>query len=273
MLVLIPMFASIGPSLLSKDSAQDPIESHRVLGWGYPPDSSSRKNLGLVCYYCLRVFGARFKAKYKSVEILKQTFGTQMEVMQMFNHWRQMAIDLFKQHSSRDVTVRWGDADSTKRFISRQSMVTSLEEPIERVHGTLISCSTHLAHCTLPRRVSRSFAHRGLACLEHPSQSGTLCEHLASSDLLGSSKRFGTGSQSTRPCEVLNIHDISLWSSMQVATFALRIQMTRCGPWPITRRNSAIIRPMALATNTWIGDQLRASSFQPSGFGKSSERR
>jgi hypothetical protein len=56
--------------------------------WGYPPDPSTRKNRGLVCYYCLRVFGARFKAKYRSVEALKSVFGTQMQVMQMFMHWR-----------------------------------------------------------------------------------------------------------------------------------------------------------------------------------------
>jgi hypothetical protein len=96
--------------------------------WGYPPDPSIRKNRGLVCYYCLRVFGARFKAKYRSVEALKSVFGTQMQVMQMFMHWRGMAVEMFQKAGNREVTVRWGDEDTTKRLISKQAMETRLED-------------------------------------------------------------------------------------------------------------------------------------------------
>ncbi len=50
----------------SKDSDPDPTYTTRTLIWGYPCNMRTRRNVGQVCYYCMRTFNARFKAKYGS---------------------------------------------------------------------------------------------------------------------------------------------------------------------------------------------------------------
>ncbi len=51
----------------AKDSDPDIVYSMRTYIWNFPPNATSLKNVGCQCYYCGRVFAARFKPKYKSV--------------------------------------------------------------------------------------------------------------------------------------------------------------------------------------------------------------
>jgi hypothetical protein len=39
-----------------------------------------------------------------------------------------MALETFKKAGNREVTVRWGDEDTTKRLISKTGMETRLED-------------------------------------------------------------------------------------------------------------------------------------------------
>ncbi len=50
--------------------------------WAYAPNRTTRRNVGQQCLYCNRVWCARFKGKYRSVEKL-------VEVPGRFFSWQQ----------------------------------------------------------------------------------------------------------------------------------------------------------------------------------------
>lgn len=90
------------------DTAKDLVDETRAIAWAYAPDPKTRKNVGHVCYYCHRVFRARFQAKFRSVENLQRHFGVDLQAMQLFQHWRKTAVEAMVQQSSRDISIKWG---------------------------------------------------------------------------------------------------------------------------------------------------------------------
>ena len=106
------------------DSDPDLVHAKASMKWGYPPDKASRKNVGRVCYYCTRVWTARFKSKFKQVEKLIAAFGSDMELMGVFQHWRKIAVELMQRAGSYDVTVQWGDEKNVKELMLKKSRET-----------------------------------------------------------------------------------------------------------------------------------------------------
>ena len=51
-----------------KDSQADSVYPSRTVVWGNPPNPMTRKTAGSVCYVCMRVYSARFKQKYRSIQ-------------------------------------------------------------------------------------------------------------------------------------------------------------------------------------------------------------
>jgi hypothetical protein len=93
-----------------KDSDGDRVfVKECYMKWAYPPDALTKKNKGFVCYYCQRVYQARFKGKFKSIEAFVQACGNDLQLFQIFNHWLNMAVDIMKQNMVHDVKIRWGD--------------------------------------------------------------------------------------------------------------------------------------------------------------------
>ena len=76
--------------------------------WAYPPCPTTKRNSGYICYYCQRVWSARFKGNYASQQLFVKACGQDMELFQIFNHWLNMAVELMKEHQSNDITVKWG---------------------------------------------------------------------------------------------------------------------------------------------------------------------
>lgn len=97
--------------------------------WAYPPCPRTRKNRGMVCYYCNRVFTARFKAKFRSIDNIRKEFGENMETLQLFRHWRGVAVEAMMAAGSRDIIVKWGEEQEVKRLLVRNSREARLEEP------------------------------------------------------------------------------------------------------------------------------------------------
>ena len=110
-----------------KDTAADPVENGRTIVWAYIC-KKTLTNKGYVCYYCQRVFNARFKAKYKSVAALKIAFGQDLNVIQNFKHWRGICIKIFVDAGCREVTVRWGDEASASQLFRRTAQQAALED-------------------------------------------------------------------------------------------------------------------------------------------------
>ncbi len=52
-----------------------------------------------------------------------------MEVLRLFRHWRQVAVDIFVAAKTIVVVVKWGDEAGARQLIKRQKQQVSLEEP------------------------------------------------------------------------------------------------------------------------------------------------
>ena len=51
-----------------KDTQSDQVYLNRAVIWGNPPNPLARKNIGSCCYICMRVYSARFKQKFRSIQ-------------------------------------------------------------------------------------------------------------------------------------------------------------------------------------------------------------
>ncbi len=89
----------------SKDSDPDVIYKNRVLLWAYPANPQTRRNTGLQCYICSRVWQARFKAKYGSVTRFLEAsrgFGISEQRCPVFSEHRRPVpkLKLFAVHAT-----------------------------------------------------------------------------------------------------------------------------------------------------------------------------
>ena len=117
-----------------KDSDPDRVFVGEVtMKWAYPPCATTKKNNGFVCYYCQRVWQARFKGKYTSLEAFVQACGQDMQLFQVFNHWLSMAVDLMRQNKSHDIKIKWGDESSVRKLVMKTAAETRLCEPEDEI--------------------------------------------------------------------------------------------------------------------------------------------
>lgn len=65
------------------DDRPDHVHPDRLWAWGYPPGASG-KNQGKVCYYCFRVYQARYEPKGCSITKLVADIGTNEEIHKTF---------------------------------------------------------------------------------------------------------------------------------------------------------------------------------------------
>ncbi len=113
----------------------DHIFTAEVIMWARPPNEKTKKNEGSLCYYCLRVFNARFRAKFRTIENLKLEFGRQTDMLlfRMFKHWQQAAIDIMVQAGCHNVTVRWSPEEDVRELVLRQFREVRIEDAEDTV--------------------------------------------------------------------------------------------------------------------------------------------
>lgn len=109
------------------DDSPDAINSHEFWKWGYPAKGEPPKNQGLVCYYCIRTYNARYAVQGSCKQLIAKC-GQDNEARSEFLALQAACIETFKQNNSRDVTVNWKRQETLKH---KSSIETSWEEPDE----------------------------------------------------------------------------------------------------------------------------------------------
>ena len=95
-----------------KDDAPDNILPDSKRAWGYPPDPVTGRNVGKLCLLCFRVYRARFRGKYPSVDQLKAGFGKDGDLYKLWCYWSGIAETAMKEAGSSSVRIVWGPEDA-----------------------------------------------------------------------------------------------------------------------------------------------------------------
>ncbi len=106
----------------------------RTTFWAYLPVRKTQKKSGLICYYCGRAFGSRFKGKY-TIQTLKESFGSDLAQLQLFQHWGGMAVTIMVNAGTINVTIHWGTEEEAKQVIQRQIAELKIEDPTDMIMG------------------------------------------------------------------------------------------------------------------------------------------
>lgn len=117
------------PTCQAKDSDPDRVLPHMTMKWGYAPDPNSGRNVGRLCYYCHRVWTARFKQKYKSLDSFTQALGGDLSLVQVFQHWLNMGIGLMQELKRHDIKISWGDEATARQVTKKMASEVRVEEP------------------------------------------------------------------------------------------------------------------------------------------------
>jgi hypothetical protein len=110
----------------AKDSDMDIVIHSSSLKWGYQLSADGR-NQGKVCFYCIRVFNARYKCKF-AIAALEIEMGRSIDIRNEFMAFLETCKQIFIKAGSHDISVDWGEA-SRKVVTQKQRAVTSFEEP------------------------------------------------------------------------------------------------------------------------------------------------
>ena len=68
--------------------------------------------MGKLCLLCFRVYRARFRVKYETVELLKAGFGKDGDLYKMWCYWSELAEAAMKEAGSNTVRIVWGQEDA-----------------------------------------------------------------------------------------------------------------------------------------------------------------
>ena len=103
-----------------KDNSEDPcdvvwIQTGQVTiiafrKWAYPP-SAAGQTVGRYCYYCIRVWSARFKAD-KSVSDLKMEFVADKSKLENFMKLVNRSIEVYIAAGTREVKCPWAELEA-----------------------------------------------------------------------------------------------------------------------------------------------------------------
>ena len=88
---LVTEFIRICKLCGAKDEWQGPVIKEERFAWGYPPIPP--KNQGACCYYCMRVFEARFKTRMSLTQLSKCIGIPNNEDARLFKFWRQEGLE------------------------------------------------------------------------------------------------------------------------------------------------------------------------------------
>ena len=112
----------------AKDSDMDIVVQSSSWKWGYPLTASGH-NQGRVCFYCIRVFNARYKCKF-AISALETEMGRNIEIRNEFMAYLDTCKQIFIKAGSHDINVDWG-GPSKKVVTQKQRSVASFEEPAD----------------------------------------------------------------------------------------------------------------------------------------------
>ncbi len=56
-----------------------------------------------------------------------------MELMRLFTHWRNIAIEAMQEAGTIGIVVRWGDESSARSLVRRQAQEVRLEDPEDQI--------------------------------------------------------------------------------------------------------------------------------------------
>lgn len=90
----------------AKDDQPDIVHTDSLWPWGYTPTADG-KNRGRVCYYCFRVYQARYEPKGCSIPQLENDVGTNDEAHKTFFAYVEQAKQIFLDHGGFDVAPDW----------------------------------------------------------------------------------------------------------------------------------------------------------------------
>lgn len=101
--------------------------------WAYDPDPATGRNVGTLCKVCSKVYRARFRGKYTCVASLKESFGKDGNLYQLWKYFWDLAIEVMKTALSYEARVAWGTEDQAKSLIVNRGRETRLEDPDDEV--------------------------------------------------------------------------------------------------------------------------------------------
>lgn len=108
------------------DDSADPTAPSEFRAWGYPVkpplagSDAPPTNQGLICFYCLRVYNARFSIQYPTVKALVEALGKSEELLQQFRSYLAECVRQMCERGTRDVHVDWPSVEKLKVKNKRQ---------------------------------------------------------------------------------------------------------------------------------------------------------
>ena len=113
-----------------KDSDTDPVLPNLPgRRWGYPLRLEGAKNSGLVCWYCTKIFEARYKIQHKlQLKQMAAWLGEKADRMAQFTICLEKGIEYMKQLGSHEGRTPWAAFDAD---FSRQSLVVRNRAQVE----------------------------------------------------------------------------------------------------------------------------------------------
>ena len=101
--------------------------------WGYPVRIHLAPNQGMICWYCTKIFEARYKYQHKlTITALPRWLGEDQQRLERFKFLLAKGIEWLKEHSA-DGRTPWAsfEAKFEQELIVRNRREVSLEEPAD----------------------------------------------------------------------------------------------------------------------------------------------
>ena len=127
LVALVHIFGQLCRMCGAHDESQDLIVPAEKMCWGYPPKPP--RNQGLCCYYCMRVYEARFRSKMSLSELYARLGQANSPDAQLFKSMRDAGIEKMKQAGTRDIRIAWQAEGPGQQVFNNQEQLTILEEP------------------------------------------------------------------------------------------------------------------------------------------------
>ena len=111
----------------SKDSSPDPVFPHQNRCWNYQPIHG--RTSGYYCWYCGRLFQARFKHLHKNIGALATECGKNGDLMADFSRLLSDLISRCVANKSRDLRIVAGELQQQQSSVSERNILEAgLEE-------------------------------------------------------------------------------------------------------------------------------------------------
>lgn len=94
-----------------RDTESDPIDKSQYHAWGYP--TKGGRNVGKVCFYCMRCYTARYEPRGLSVQRLEELISSDTCEHDKFFQLRTCAINQFIERGTHRIKLNWTAIDAT----------------------------------------------------------------------------------------------------------------------------------------------------------------